>query len=90
MIAFTFTINRSFKTQSTHPIAVPKSQVEYKKLTCKGLDSGELTIRFQHGETAKGYMYAGVAGLGPHYQIRIHSDEKVPNFCKKEAKCRQL
>jgi hypothetical protein len=70
MVAFRFTINESFKTASTHPITVPKNQVDYTELSKLGLDKGKFTITFPKGERINGHMYSGVAGYGPYYQKR--------------------
>ena len=86
MIAFRFTINESFKTGSTHPITVPKSQVDYSVLSESGLGKGEFTIIFPKGERAHGHMYSGVAGYGPYFQLRFHSGESLPRYITEGGK----
>lgn len=80
MITFRFTINESFRSGPTHPITVPKSQVDYSVLSDAGLGKGEYTIIFPKGERARGHMYSGVAGYGPYFQLRFHSGESPPKY----------
>ena len=56
MIIFRFKINDSFINYYTHPITVPKSQVDYNQLVRENLDSGDLNIIFPKGEILKGHM----------------------------------
>lgn len=80
MISFRFRINDSFRRYSTHPITVPKTQVEYKKIEQEGFSRGDLTIIFPKGERIRGHMYSGVAGFGPYYQIRFYPNQHLPEY----------
>ncbi|MDP3181244.1 MAG: hypothetical protein Q8M54_00310 [Desulfobaccales bacterium] len=80
MIKFRFTVNESFRSYSTHAITVPKGQVDYRKLSEAGLDSGNLTILFPRGEKIRGHMNYGQAGYGPYYQIRTYPEESIPAY----------
>ena len=40
MISFRFNVNNSFMVYPTHPITVPKGQVDYGSLKKDGLDQG--------------------------------------------------
>jgi len=80
MITFQFTVNDSFNTYSTHPITVPKSQVDYSELKKQTLDSGDFIITFPRGERVRGHMYSGDAGYGHYYQIRTYPDEVIPQY----------
>jgi hypothetical protein len=84
-IHFRFKINKSFLSESTHPITVPKSQVSYAQLTQEELHYGELTVIFPKGEHALAQMYCGEAGYGTYYQLRFHGGKKViPTYLKHE------
>jgi len=80
MISFQFIINNSFLTYSTHPITVPKTQVEYKEIEQEGFSQGGLTIIFPKGERTRGHMYYGKAGYGPYYQIRSYTNQDLPKY----------
>ena len=86
MISFQFTINNSFKTYTTHPITVPKNQVDYTCLEKELLHKGDLTIVFPKGERVRGHMYHGKAGYGPYYQIRMYTEDSVPAYLKEGDK----
>lgn len=80
MVTFRFKINDSFKTNSGHPITVPKSQVDYSVLPDQGLDKGKFTMIFPRGERVSAKMYSAVAGYGPYYQLRLESGETLPKY----------
>ena len=82
MISFRFNMNSSFNDYSTHPITVPKGQVDYSLLKKEGLDGGDLTIVFPRGERVRGHIYSGRAGYGPYYQIRTYTDQVIPPYLK--------
>lgn len=69
MFTFTFRINRSFLTYRSHPITIPKSQVDYGVIAAEGL-TPDLLLVLPNGEKIDGQLYSGVAGYGPYYQIR--------------------
>ena len=83
MIVFRFKINDSFLNYSTHPITVPKSQVDYNKLVRENLDRGDLNIIFPKGEILKGHVYYGVSGYGEYYQIRIYPRQNISDYLLK-------
>ena len=80
MNKFRFTINKSFISTSTHPITIPKSQVDYTKLENCGLGYGSYIIIFPKGEKYKGYMYFGTAGYGPYFQLRFETGQPLPKY----------
>ena len=80
MIYFRFTINYSFMAYSTHPITVPKTQVDYDKLQKVDLDSGDFRIIFPKGERVDAHMYYGTAGYGPYYQLRMYTEQTLPQY----------
>jgi hypothetical protein len=84
MLSFRFTIGNAFRNYSTHPITVPKNQIDYRKLVNAGLDSGNFTIVFPRGEKVRGHMYFGRAGFGQYYQLRIYTEESIPEYLKKD------
>jgi len=86
MLSFRFTINNSFLKYSTHPITVPKTQVQYKLIENEGFSRGDLTIIFPKGERIKGHMYYGMAGYGPYYQIRSYTDQHLPKYLSRGDK----
>ena len=83
MIIFRFKINDSFINYYTHPITVPKSQVDYNQLVRENLDSGDLNIIFPKGEILKGHMYYGISGYGAYYQIRTYPKQNTPGYLLK-------
>jgi hypothetical protein len=83
MQRFNFKVNSSFLSWPSHPITVPKTQIDYLKLEKEGLDQGTLRVVCPDGTTVSGDMYSGTAGYGPYYQIRMvvpqnHSVLKLP------------
>ncbi len=86
MISFHFMINHSFLKYTAHPITVPKTQVQYKKMEEEGFERGDLTIIFPKGERFLGHMYYGVSGYGPYYQIRSHTHKDFPKYLSRGDK----
>jgi hypothetical protein len=72
MVEFAFTINRSFLHYSSHPITIPRTQVDYSTLDKENL-LGAVTIILPSGRTVRGQVYSGTAGFGPYHQIRASS-----------------
>jgi len=65
MISFRFNMNSSFNDYSTHPITVPKGQVDYSLLKKEGLDGGDLTIlSFRVGSVFAGTFTPAELGMG--------------------------
>jgi len=77
MIRFTFKVNNSFLNGGTHPLTVPKTQVDYLKLERDGY-VGPATIVTPTGMRMRGQVYSGTAGYGPYYQIRVESKSADP------------
>jgi len=87
MVAFRFTVNDSFLSVSTHPITVPRSQVNYKTLESAQLDRRSYTIIYPKGERLPGRIYSGEAGYGPYYQLTVHANPgHVPRYLKQSDK----
>ncbi len=86
MISFHFTISHSFLKYTTHPITIPKTQVQYREMEQEGLERGDLTIIFPKGERLRGHMYYGVSGYGPYYQIRCHPRQDFPKYLSERDK----
>ncbi len=80
MIYFEFIISDSFLKYSTHPITIPKTQVDYKEVEKGGFAQGDLTIIFPKGEKIRGHVYFGIAGYGPYYQIRSYPNQNLPKY----------
>ena len=80
MTFFQFWINKSFLEYPSHPITIPKSQIDYDKLREFHLDSGNYTILFPRGEKVNGFMYHGIAGYGQYYQLRFNRDQILPQY----------
>lgn len=70
MISFAFRVNRSFREYATHPITIPKSQVDYRQLERELAGGVEGDLRFPDGSSVPAFVYGGVAGYGPYFQIR--------------------
>ncbi|MHA1702549.1 MAG: hypothetical protein ACTSWK_09800 [Promethearchaeota archaeon] len=80
MIIFSFSINKSFIKYSSHPLTIPKSQVNYTNLTNFKLDDGDYIIIFPKCEILSGYIYSGNAGYGGYYQIKTYSGQDIPDY----------
>src|SRR3954471_8519708 len=72
MVEFTFTVNKSFLSYSSHPITIPRTQVDYSILENENL-LGRVTIVSPSGRIVRGHIYSGTAGFGPYHQIRASS-----------------
>jgi len=83
MVFFRFSVNQSFLSESSHPITVPKSQVDYKTVDNLRLDRKNLTLICPRGERIQGHLYAGTAGYGPYFQIRLLGENRrLPSYFK--------
>lgn len=73
-VEFNFMVNRSFLSAPSHPITVLK---KYNPQLARYIRSNrhEIALCASNGKTLKAYMYHGVAGWGPYYQIRIPQRE---------------
>lgn len=69
-VEFNFVINRSFLSAPSHPITVLK---RYNPQLGRYLLSHrhEIVLCASNCKTLNAYIYYGVAGWGPYYQIRI-------------------
>jgi hypothetical protein len=70
VIAFDFRINASFLGYSSHPITVPRSQVEYCEVERLRRLSDDVWITIHGRRPIRGQLYRGTAGFGPYYQVR--------------------
>ena len=73
-VEFDFMINRSFLSAPSHPITVLK---KYNLPLARHIRSNrhEIALYGSNGKTLEAYIYHGVAGWGPYYQIRIPQRE---------------
>ena len=70
----------------THPITIPRGQVDYEKLATSGINGESLTLAFPNGEILNAHVYFGKAGYGPYYQIRTYSGQSIPKYlCEGEV-----
>ncbi len=75
MITFHFEVNASFLKYPSHPITVPKTQVDYARIDAESLGP-ELRIVCPDGTRVEGELYHGTAGYGPYYQLRVRPDAR--------------
>lgn len=78
MVQFTFIAGKAFLENNRRYTTVPKSQIDYGVLEGEGLCVDDLSIICPEGERMSGFMYYGVAGYGPYYQIRINGYDNDP------------
>ena len=73
-VEFNFVINRSFLSAHAHPITVLK---RYNPQLGRYIrfHRHEIALFASNGKTLNAYIYYGVAGWGPYYQIRIPGRE---------------
>jgi hypothetical protein len=77
MVAFDFTVNPSFVSYGSHPITVPKSQVNYERLEQEHMGH-EITVIEPSGSRMAGWLSRGVAGYGEYNQIRVRPAVRDP------------
>ena len=83
MIPFRFSVTRSFLDETTHPITIPKSQVDYKTVDSSNLDRKSIIVIFPRGERIEGHLYSGTAGYGPYFQLRLYGGNlRLPSYLK--------
>lgn len=80
MISFDFKVNKSFLQSSFHPITIPKSSVDYKKIKAMEVEAFSAIIVCPDSTKLKGKIYSGVAGYGQYYQIRMEGNSKDPLY----------
>ncbi len=76
MITFKFRINHSFLLYSSHPVTVPRSQVNYRDVEELLCSTREAWVSLPGIGAYRGIVYFNHAGYGPYYQIRF--TETVP------------
>ena len=76
MIVFSFTINSSFLNYPTHPITVPRSCVDYRRIRAEFEERALLRIVAPNGVEFTGELYFATAGYGEYYQIRVKGGPK--------------
>lgn len=81
MLRFAFTANRSFIEKSTHPITIPRGQIDYETLMSLGLDGPDYSVICPKGERLGGRMYSGEAGFGHYYQLTVNTKgARLPGY----------
>jgi hypothetical protein len=70
VIRFQFRVNASFLSYLTHPITIPKTQVDYEVLRAQLGGMRDAEIRCPEGQVLDAVIYSGTAGYGLYYQIR--------------------
>jgi hypothetical protein len=87
MVLFRFAVTQSFLNVTTHPITIPRSQVDYKTVEASNFDRKNITVILPRGERINGHLYSGSAGYGPYFQIRLHGENrKLPTYFKIDDK----
>lgn len=81
MILFWFFVNKSFLTKTTHPITVPRSQVDYKAIKAAGIDQSRLIVILPRGQRFEAHLYSGVNNRGHFLQLVFHGDDRrLPGY----------
>jgi len=74
MIMFFFKVNKSFLKYVNHPITVPRKYenvLERDILNNSKYENAKITIISPTGRKLAGFIYAGKAGYGKYYQIKV-------------------
>lgn len=80
---FRFRINKSFLGYSSHPITVPRGDVNYERLRDENLHQGDFAVVFPQGERATARMYPGNSSWGPYHQLRFRGEHRdIPKYVK--------
>ncbi len=74
-MTFSFMVNWSFLGYCTHPITVPRSQVDHAALQKLVSDNPQVLVRAPNGAYSKGKLYSGLSSWGPYHQVRVDSLE---------------
>ncbi|MEX1187519.1 MAG: hypothetical protein WEA80_13110 [Gemmatimonadaceae bacterium] len=84
--SFAFNIGKAFLDQPSHPITVPREQVDYAALEASSLNRQKLSLLFPRGErNAERFytLYQGTAGRGPYYQLQLRGERRdLPVYLK--------
>lgn len=70
MISFLFRVNESFRGYPSHPITIPKSQVNYADVDRLTAGATHITVQFPNKGRIPARILCGVAGYGEYRQIR--------------------
>ena len=70
MLAFAFATNKSFRTTSSRPITIPRSQVDYRRLEAM-MSTRDVIVVLPDGREVAGMVYRGKSGFGQYYQVRM-------------------
>lgn len=83
MVLFWFFVNKSFLTKTTHPITVPRGQVDYKAIETAGLDQDRLIVVLPRGERFEAHLYSNVNNRGHYLQLQFHGNKRgLPRYLK--------
>ena len=77
---FRFTVNRSFLGYPSHPITIPRSQVDYDLVSV----TERAAIVYPRGEKLHGRIYHSTAKRGPYYQIVHAVDSRIPKYLRRD------
>lgn len=82
--SFAFNTGKAFLVQPSHPITVPREQVDYAALEALSLNRQELSLLLPRGERSPERFYTlhkGTAGFGPYYQLQLRGERRdLPGY----------
>jgi len=67
---FSFVVNPSFVGYSTHPITIPRSQVDYSGMGRLLVGTVQVIVRAPNGAFCPGRLYSGESSWGRYHQVR--------------------
>ena len=73
MLSFQFRVNRSFLEYPTHPVTIPRSQVDYGMVESMLAGGPRVDLQVADDPATPAQIYGASAGFGPYYQIRAES-----------------
>ena len=82
MIMFLFKVNKSFLKYVNHPITIPRKYenvLERDILNNSRYENTDITIISPTGKKLAGFIYAGKAGYGKYYQIKVSGQSPSDN-----------
>jgi hypothetical protein len=83
-LSFAFDIKASFRGYPSHPITVPRGEIDYKHLESERLHEGDFILILPRGERFVARMAHGHAGYGPYYQLKfVGDDRRLPEYLGK-------
>jgi hypothetical protein len=89
---FEFEIGHSFVTYDSHPITVPRGEVDYKQLESERLHQGKFVLVFPKGERATARMCCGrTRQRGRYYQLRFtDTNRRLPAYIQEGQRAHVL